>query len=51
MVRLADLAAEFELGLRPSKQTILDCLTNADEVQQLVRIPVSDVVSCVCVCV
>ena len=39
--RLADLAAEFELGLRPSKQDLLDCLSNSEEVQQIVRIPVS----------
>ena len=35
------MAAEYELGLRPTKQDVLDCLTNVEEVQQLVRIPVS----------
>ena len=35
------MAAEYELGLRPTKENILDCLTNVEEVQQLIRIPVS----------
>ncbi len=41
MYRVSKMAFDCELGLRPSRQDILQSLSNEEEVQNTISIPVS----------